>query len=149
MTTGARISALRESRDVLQKDLAKAIHVDPVVLNRIEKGKRSARDDELKAIADYFNVSADYLLGRDAIKAPALSDEQTTVLSGFDALTLSEIYTLFAHMSSRLYKNLKFLYNALDNTTKGGYRCEVGRNYSRIQTKQQNVNGRFCKSVWH
>ena len=86
MTTGARISALRESRDVLQKDLAKAIHVDPVVLNRIEKGKRSARDDELKAIADYFNVSADYLLGRDAIKAPALSDEQTTVLSGFDAL---------------------------------------------------------------
>ncbi|MBR0102379.1 MAG: helix-turn-helix transcriptional regulator, partial [Selenomonadaceae bacterium] len=57
MATGERISILRESRNVLQKDLAKAIHVDPVVLNRIEKGKRSARDDEIKAIADYFNVS--------------------------------------------------------------------------------------------
>ena len=42
MTTGERISRLRESRDVLQKELAKAINIDPVVLNRIEKGKRSA-----------------------------------------------------------------------------------------------------------
>ena len=86
MTTGERISILRESRNVLQKDLAKAIHVDPVVLNRIEKGKRSARDDEIKAIADYFNVSADYLLGRDTTKAPSLSDEQKKLLSGFDTL---------------------------------------------------------------
>ena len=85
MTTGERITRLRESRDVLQKELAKAIDVDPVVLNRIEKGKRSARGEEIKAIADYFNVSTDYLLGRD-VKAPTLSDEQTTVLKGFDSL---------------------------------------------------------------
>ncbi|MBR0288404.1 MAG: helix-turn-helix transcriptional regulator [Selenomonadaceae bacterium] len=86
MTTGERITRLRESRDVLQKELAKAIDVDPVVLNRIEKGKRSARGEEIKAIADYFNVSTDYLLGRETPKAPALSDEQTTVLKGFDSL---------------------------------------------------------------
>lgn len=86
MTTGERITKLRESRDVLQKELAKAIDVDPVVLNRIEKGKRSARGEEIKAIADYFNVSTDYLLGRETPKAPALSDEQTTVLESFDSL---------------------------------------------------------------
>ena len=86
MTTGERIARLRESRDVLQKELAKAIDVDPVVLNRIEKGKRSARGEEIKAIADYFNVTTDYLLGRETLKVPNLSDEQTTVLSGFDAL---------------------------------------------------------------
>ena len=87
MTTGERITRLRESRDVLQKDLAKAIDVDPVVLNRIEKGKRSARGEEIKAIADYFNVSTDYLLGRETPKAPALSDEQAIVLKGFDDLS--------------------------------------------------------------
>lgn len=86
MTTGERISILRESRNVLQKDLAKAIGVDPVVLNRIEKGKRSARDDEIKAIADYFDVSADYLLGRNISKVPSLSEEQKKLLSGFDTL---------------------------------------------------------------
>lgn len=86
MTTGERISTLRESRNVLQKELARAINVDPVVLNRIEKGKRSARGEEIRAIADYFNVSTDYLLGRDAIKAPTLSAEQTTVLNSFDSL---------------------------------------------------------------
>ena len=86
MTTGERITRLRESRDVLQKELARAIDVDPVVLNRIEKGKRSARGEEIKAIADYFNVSTDYLLGRETPKTPALSDEQTTILKGFDSL---------------------------------------------------------------
>lgn len=86
MTTGERIARLRESRDVLQKELAKAIDVDPVVLNRIEKGKRSARGEEIKAIADYFNVTTDYLLGRETPKTSALSDEQATVLKGFDAL---------------------------------------------------------------
>lgn len=46
MTTGERITKLRESRNVLQKDLSKAIDIDPVVLNRIEKGKRSVRGEE-------------------------------------------------------------------------------------------------------
>ena len=86
MTTGGRISILRESRNVLQKDLAKAIHVDPVVLNRIEKGKRSARDEEIKAIADYFNVSADYLLGRETPKITVLSNEQATLLEVCETL---------------------------------------------------------------
>lgn len=86
MTTGKRISTLRESRGILQKELAKAIKVDPVVLNRIEKDKRSARGEEVKAIADYFNVSTDYLLGRDTINSTALSDEQATLLKDFDAL---------------------------------------------------------------
>lgn len=86
MMIGKRISDLRESRSVLQKDLAKAIHIDPVVLNRIEKGKRSSRGEELRGIADYFNVSVDYLLGRATPKAPSLSDEQTTLLSGFELL---------------------------------------------------------------
>ena len=63
MTTGEIVTSIRESRGILQKDLAKAIDVDPVVLNRIEKDKRPIRGNELKAIADYFNISTDYLLG--------------------------------------------------------------------------------------
>ena len=104
MTTGERISILRESRDVLQKDLAKAIRVDPVVLNRIEKGKRSARDEELRAIADYFNVSADYLLGRDATKISSLSEEQKTALKAYDELNSEGRRDFWSYLEFLKYK---------------------------------------------
>lgn len=88
MTTGKMVANVRESRGVLQKELAKAINIDPVVLNRIEKDKRPARGDELKAIADYFNVSTDYLLGRDNFNQnTSLSKEEKNLLRGFDSLT--------------------------------------------------------------
>ena len=74
---------LRERHGLNQKELAESLGVNRSVLNRIENGTRPVRDDELKLFADYFNVSADYLLGRDA---PALSDEQVTLLKGFDTL---------------------------------------------------------------
>ena len=57
------------------------------MLNRIEKGTRPIRDDELKTIADYFNVSTDYLLGRDNLnRNTLLSNEQKKLLRGFDDL---------------------------------------------------------------
>ena len=45
MTTGERITRLRESRDVLQKELAKAIDVDPVVLNWMYNVKVDTKKD--------------------------------------------------------------------------------------------------------
>ena len=86
MSVSSRIVELRDRLGLNQKELAESLNMNRSVLNRIENGTRPVRDDELKIFADYFNVSADYLLGRDTTKAPALSDEQTTVLSGFDAL---------------------------------------------------------------
>ena len=87
MTTGEIVTSIRESRGILQKDLAKAIDVDPVVLNRIEKDKRPIRGNELKAIADYFNVSTDYLLGRNVLGHRVnLSNEQKNLLNGFNGL---------------------------------------------------------------
>lgn len=86
MSVSANIVKLRERQGLNQKELAESLNMNRSVLNRIENGTRPVRDDELKIIADYFDVSADYLLGRDTPKAPALSDEQTTVLDIFDAL---------------------------------------------------------------
>lgn len=82
----SRIVFLRESCGLNQKELAEILHMNRSVLNRIENGTRPVRDDELTIFADYFNVSADYLLGRDTSTAPSLSDEQKKLLSGFDTL---------------------------------------------------------------
>lgn len=87
MTTGKMVANIRESRGALQKELAGVINMNSVVLNRIEKDKRPARGDELKAIADYFDVSTDYLLGRDNLnRNTPLSNKQKKLLSGFDGL---------------------------------------------------------------
>lgn len=71
MKTGEKIAYLRESRGIKQKELAKMIELDPVVLNRIEKGKRPARDRELFAIANVLDTSTDEILGRGIPKVVA------------------------------------------------------------------------------
>lgn len=86
MSVSSNVVKLRERRGLNQKELAESLGMNRSVLNRIENGTRPVRDDELKLFADYFNVSADYLLGRDATKATPLSDEQATLLKDFDAL---------------------------------------------------------------
>lgn len=63
MRVGQRIANLRKERNVQQKELAGAIGMNRIVLNRIELGKRPVRDDEIIKIADYFDVTCDYLLG--------------------------------------------------------------------------------------
>ena len=60
---GKRIVSLREQLGIDQKTFAKAIDINPSVMNRIELGHRPLRHDEVKKIAEYFNVSTDHLLG--------------------------------------------------------------------------------------
>lgn len=62
MTPGQRITKLRKEKDLQQKEVAEAIGMNRIILNRIELGKRPLRDDEAVALADYFHVTTDYLL---------------------------------------------------------------------------------------
>lgn len=88
MSVSSKIIELREQHGLNQKELAENLSMNRSVLNRIENGTRPVRDDELKIFADYFNVSADYLLGRATPKSSTLSDDQTTVLGIFDTLSV-------------------------------------------------------------
>lgn len=74
MKTGERIKLLREEAGLSQLDLSKLININNSVLSRIESGKRPVEDHELKTIADYFNVDADFLLGRKDIQR--MNDEK-------------------------------------------------------------------------
>lgn len=61
---GNRIKYLREKKYISQKDFAKQIGVSSTVLSRYESDDRKPDYDTLQSIADYLNVSTDYLLGR-------------------------------------------------------------------------------------
>ena len=59
-----RLKELRASRKISQVKLAMDLNLSQNSISRYETGEREADYDTLVAIADYFNVSVDYLLGR-------------------------------------------------------------------------------------
>ena len=63
-----RIRELREEKDLRQKDIADYLHCSQVAYSRYELGLRDIPTDVLIKLADFHNVSTDYLLGRTKIK---------------------------------------------------------------------------------
>lgn len=63
-TMAERIRALRENAGLTQKGMAEALGCTASHYQKIEYGKVNIPTTTLAFIADYFNVSADYLLGR-------------------------------------------------------------------------------------
>jgi len=59
-----RMRTLRESIKVSQLKLSKMVDVTQSGINRYEQGKTAVPDIVILKYADYFDVSADYLLGR-------------------------------------------------------------------------------------
>lgn len=68
MFIGDRLKILREEHRITQMELGKQFGISDAAINYYEKGKRQPDTETLNKIADYFNVSADYLLGRTDIR---------------------------------------------------------------------------------
>ena len=58
-----RLKALREKAKVKQEDLANSIHTSRGTYSMYENGRRQPPYEVLVNLADYYNVSVDYLLG--------------------------------------------------------------------------------------
>lgn len=61
-----RIKILRTKNNLTQKQLAEILKIQPNSVQRIEYGTARPSLDTLIAIADYFDVSLDYLVGRSS-----------------------------------------------------------------------------------
>ncbi len=76
MEFGEKLQALRKSRDLTQKALAKQLYVSRTAISKWESGRGYPSIDSLKAIAGYFSVSLDELLSSDAILTIAEADQK-------------------------------------------------------------------------
>lgn len=65
---GKRLKGLRTQKKLTQKQLAEKINVTHVSISGYESGNRSPDTDTLQKLADFFQVTTDYLLGRDINK---------------------------------------------------------------------------------
>lgn len=59
-----RLQQLRTERDLLQKDVSLGANLSLRTYQRYEYGERVPDANALVALADYFGVSIDYLVGR-------------------------------------------------------------------------------------
>lgn len=60
-----RLRALRIRRGLSQAQLGKAVNTTGTNIYRLEKGDQKPRPELMIALADYFGVTVDYLLGRE------------------------------------------------------------------------------------
>lgn len=76
-----RLREIREHSEKTQTEVAKYLGVTRQAYNNYELGNRQLNPDMLDKLADYFNVTTDYLLGR----------EEKTTLTTKDKKEITEI----------------------------------------------------------
>lgn len=64
----ARLRDLREDKDMNQTQIAKLLFTSQTVYSRYERGVLTIPVEHLLILADFYNVSTDYILGRTNFK---------------------------------------------------------------------------------
>ena len=103
---GNRIKKLREEKDLKQEQLAKILSISPSAIGMYERDEREPNDELTLKIADFFNVSTDYLLGKSDIRNP-----EETIEKEFKSIYAKEIEGLTEEEiidALRFYKQIKY-----------------------------------------
>lgn len=74
-----RLKELRKSQSMTQDDLAKILNVNRSVVSKYESGAVPLTSDAIIVLTDYFEISSDYLLGRNE-KSSLPYDEEAVEL---------------------------------------------------------------------
>ena len=70
LNIGNRLKQLRNEYGILQRDLAEQLNLSQQTISLYESNKRQPDYDTLRTIAEFFNVSTDYILGITNIREP-------------------------------------------------------------------------------
>ena len=91
-----KIKELRSEKSITQQEIASAIKISRSVISEYESGKSEPTANVIIKLADFFGVSADYLLGRSddlgniTVQSPTesqLTAEEKELLSLFRKMT--------------------------------------------------------------
>lgn len=84
---GERLQKARTNLKISQKEAAVALGVSPAIISNYENSERTPSAENLMALANLYQCSADYLLGLDAEKlvvdTSMLTPAQTQLLQQF------------------------------------------------------------------
>lgn len=83
-----RLKELRESRGIKQSELAKYLNVASNTISTWENNQREPNLETVIKMANFFNVSTDYLLGKSGAETelPLLTKEEASLLRNYRRL---------------------------------------------------------------
>lgn len=113
------LKELRKSRGLKQKDLAAVLQVSPQSIGYYENLVNKPDPETLFKIADYFNVSVDYLVGRDEDFDTDLFTQERTIFKLFDCLSADCRKTIIDTMRLMAYPDKSAKPDKVKNTKQG------------------------------
>ena len=112
-----RLKLLRKERGLLQRDVAEHLNIAVSTYSYWENGKFEPDQESLSKLADFFGVSADYLLGREKNSPPAqqeslnipdaLKPYQFAFYEGMDGLSEESIKDILKYVEFTREKEQK------------------------------------------
>lgn len=90
MDTFDRIQKLLSDRNIEQQEFANAIGVRKQAISEWKKGVTKSYTKYIDKIADYFNVSTDYLLGKTDIMTSPSAEQQDDFTKLVNGLSFEE-----------------------------------------------------------
>lgn len=109
-----RLRYLRKSANISQQTLGDAMNVTKVSISGYETGNRKPDTDTLQKLADYFDVSTDYLLGRSETKETRATyhttEKEITIEEAVLLSQLQKYPTMYDHLINDPDKTVLQLY---------------------------------------
>lgn len=112
-----RLAELRISRRLTMREVAKDLKITSSTLSNYENDKRKPDVDMLNKLADYFDVSADYLLGRtDQKHTVARYFTPAITAPGYDKLTPDDRLKVQGYIRALLDEEQRRYQEEIDKT---------------------------------
>lgn len=120
-----RLKELREIKGISQKELADFLNLTQVQISKYELGKNEPDLSTTKKIANYFNVTIDYLLGS--------SEEDIILITKEDLDNLKQAFNTINNFIKKISPNNETnIFNARD--------IQIGDNNSNIAIGSNHNN---------
>ena len=114
---GDKLKILRKQMGLTQQEVADEINTSRSCISNYESGNRQPDNETIKVLADFFDVSVDYLFGRSEIKTLIKSNSK-----------MDEIQNFLSRINS---------FNTLDISRASAYiKCNVVEFYAYLLRKE-------------
>lgn len=106
MNLGERIKELRIKKELSQTELATFLNIARSTLSQYESNQRTPSDEIKLKLAEYFDVSVDFLLGKTNNKESTIALHSDTDYKDLPPEAKEEIYNFIDYIKNK-YKDKK------------------------------------------
>ncbi len=103
---GVKLSQLRKEKGLKREELASFLGCSLAAVGNYENGNRSPDFDTLVKIADYFDVTTDYLLGRTNAKTTNIELKKICDFTGLSVYSVKGLNNLLVYSKTHIEDNI-------------------------------------------